>query len=147
MIDQKKTERAVEVVNETARLIQHLSDASSRAEDLLRLADIATRLSPAKGFEFLRSAVEGINHAEFGPHWSDQTIYWKTKTKTPEISESEREVSGLEDLEFSGSLSVLARADFNKALALAQTIKMKEASLLAQLAVCRGVLISSSARR
>lgn len=145
LIDQKETTRAAEAVSETARLIQHLSDQTSRAEDFLILAGIASRLSPARGFEVTQSAVEAINKTEFGPHWSDRTIY--KGTKTPEITESEREVSGLEDLEFGGSFSVLARADFSKALSLAQTIKMKEASLLAQLAVCRGVLTSSNARR
>lgn len=142
MIDKKETEKALEVVNETARLIPHLSDKSSRAEAFLILAAVATRLSAAKGFDVMQSAVEAINHAEFGPHWSDQTIY--TDTKASKSSEFEREVSGLERLDFSGSLLVLARADFNRALALAQTIKMKEASLLAQLAVCLGVLTPSN---
>jgi hypothetical protein len=145
MLDQKKTERAEEVVNETARLIQNLSDESARAEDLLTLAGIASRVSPARGFEVMHSAVEAINHAEFGPHWSGQTIF--KETKASDSPRAVRNVHGLEYLDFGGSFPILARADFSKALALAQAIKMNEASLLAQLAVCRGVLTSSDARR
>ena len=145
MIEQKETQRAVEVLNESARLIQHLSDESTRAEELLTLAGMASRLSQAKGFEVMQSAVEAINHTEFGPHWSDQTVY--KERKSSELARAERNISGLEHLEFGGGFPVLARADFSKALALAQTIKMKEASLLAQRAVCRGVLTFSNARR
>jgi hypothetical protein len=145
MIEQKETERAVEVLSETAGLIQHLPDETRRAEDFLILAGIASRLSPAKGFEIMQSAVEAINRTEFGPHWSNQTIY--KERKPSELPRAERNTSGLEHLEFGGGFPVLARADFNKALALAQAIKMTEASLLAQLAVCRGVLTSSNARR
>jgi hypothetical protein len=145
MIDKKETEKAVEVVNETARLIQHLSDETSRAEDFLILAGIASRLSPAKGFEVTQSAIDAINHVEFGPHWSGQTIY--KQTTTSKIPQVERNVPGLEHLEFGAAFPVLARADFSKALALARAIRMNEASFLAQLAVCQGVLTSSDARR
>jgi len=145
MVDKKETERAIEVVNESRRLIQHLSDESTRAEALLALAGTATQLSPAKGFEVLQAAVEAINRAPFGPHWSGQTTYKETKPN--ERPQTHSEVNGLEDLEFSGSFPILARADFSKALALAKAIRLNEASLLAQLAVCRGVLTSSDARR
>lgn len=138
LIDKKETERAMEVVNETGHLIEHLSDESTRAEDFLVLAGIASRLSPSKGFQVMRSAVEAINRADFGPHWSGQTTF--KKAQTSDVPQAVRRVSGLEWLEFGQSFPFLARADFGKALALAQAIRMKEASLLAQLAVCTGML-------
>jgi hypothetical protein len=145
MVDKKEDDRAVEVVNESIRLIQNLSDKSGRAEALLALAGTAARLSPGKGFDVMQSAVDAINRAEFGPHWTGQTTYKKTKLDEP--PQTIREVNGLEDLEFSASFPILARADFSKALALAQAIRMNEASLLAQLAVCRGALSSSDTHR
>ena len=134
----------MEVLNETANLIQNLFDGGSKAEEFLILVKLATRLSPTKGFEVMRKAVEAINSIEFGAHWSAQTIY--AKSKMAEIPQPDRIIPGLERLDFTG-LMVLAQADFSKALVLAQAIKTKEASLLAQLAVCRGVLTSSGARQ
>lgn len=144
MIDQKQTERAAEVVKETARLIEHLSEERGKAEALMELAGRAARLSSGNGFEVLQSAVESINRVEFGPHWSGQTTYKKTHPgERPQII---REVMGLESLKFDESFPQLARADFEKALALAKAIKLNEASLLAQLAACRGVLLKSDSR-
>ena len=145
MLDQKEIERAAEVVNETARLIQHISDESTRAQDLLGLAGIASRLNPVKGFEVTLVAVEAINRAEFGPHWSGQTTYRKTKPNEP--PQAIRDVGGLESLEFGESFTRLARSDFHRALALAKAIRLNEASMLAQLSVCRGVLVTQDSRR
>jgi hypothetical protein len=144
LIDKKETRRAAEVVSECARLAQHLSEETSKAAVLLSVAGIASRLNPVKGFEVLQSAVEAINRASFGPHWGEQTTYKVTKAnERPQVIS---EVSGLEDLEFGKCFSALARTDFDKALALAKAIRLNEASLLAQLAVCRGVLTSPIAR-
>jgi hypothetical protein len=44
--------------------------------------------------------------------------------------------------DFSAGLSLLARADFSRALSLAKSMQQKEASAFAQLAVCRGLLRS-----
>jgi hypothetical protein len=117
---------------------QMLSEGGRKAEEFLALVKIASQVSAAKGLEVMRQAVEAINSTEFGAHWSAQTIY--TKSKVAEIPQTDRTIPGLKDLDFTASLGVLARVDFNNALALAQSIKMKEASMLAQLAVSRGAL-------
>ena len=44
-------------------------------------------------------------------------------------------------LDFNESFPLLARADFDRALRLAQAIRSKEPAMLAQVAACRGILV------
>ena len=145
MIEKGEKRRAEVVVDETAGLIQHLTSADGKAEKLLELAAIAVQLDSVRGFAITRSAVDATNSAEFGPHWSAQDTY--KRTATPDPPRAVASVAGLEYLRFDESFSALARGNFDKALALARTIRMNEASMLAQLAVCRGVLVPSTPTR
>jgi hypothetical protein len=145
MIEKGEKRKAEAVVDETARLIQHLTAADGKAEKLFELAAIAVQLDSVRGFAITRSAIDAINSAEFGPHWSAQDT--SKRTATPGPPRAVASVAGLEYLRFDESFSALARGNFDKALALAQAIRMNEASLLAQLAVCRGVLVPSTPTR
>lgn len=90
---------------------------------MLIVADAAARLDPIQGFEIMKSAVAAINHADAG-------------------SKSDRNAGfDVSLLNFDQGFPLLARADFERTLSLAQGIEKKEASVIVQLAVCRGVLI------
>ena len=86
----------------------------------------------------MQSVVKAINEAASQPEEEPkQTGLTKQSASTdlqrPRIGESY--ASALDN-----TLAVLARADFERALLLAQQIEVKEAAVAAQLAVCRGGL-------
>ena len=131
--NKKETARAAQVLSEAQRLTPNTDSSIERATDQIRFAGIAARMDANRGFEALRSAVVAINHANFAARW--------TKMEGDPLGAGRTNI-GLEILfyDFNAGFGLLGRTDFDRALQLAQTIEMKEAALLAQLAVCRGVL-------
>jgi hypothetical protein len=53
----------------------------------------------------------------------------------------------MEPPDFAPSFSLLARADFNRAAQLARRLTRKDRTVLAQVAVCRGVLVREAEKR
>jgi hypothetical protein len=105
---------------------------------LLKVAGTVSDFDTARGFEMMQSVVKAINEAASQPEEEPkQTGLTKQSASTdlqrPRIGESY--ASALDN-----TLAVLARADFERALLLAQQIEVKEAAVAAQLAVCRGGL-------
>jgi ABC-type antimicrobial peptide transport system ATPase subunit len=49
--------------------------------------------------------------------------------------------TAVDRVSFDESFPLLARADFGRALRLAQSIKATDAAMLAQVAACRGILV------
>lgn len=139
-----ETTRALQVLGEAEQQIRTSEDGIDKARNLLQLAGVAGRLDPKRGFEDLKAAVDAINRVELAPQWQ----------KLETVSDAKKGVSTRRNIGLGAlfvfldnSLSQIARADFDRTLQLAQGIQMREASVLAQLAVCRAVLVPSNARR
>ncbi len=114
--DKRDTSRVIDVLSEAEHWISKTDDSPVRVRVLLTLVDAAASFDPQRGFELMQIAVSAINRA------IDQGDF--------EIHTSIIE----------RSFQPLARADFTRALQLAQAIERKEISLQAQFAICQGLL-------
>ncbi|HWP43264.1 MAG TPA: hypothetical protein VNO14_08530 [Blastocatellia bacterium] len=126
--------RAAELLNEAEKEAMRADPSLAQAKALLTVAASFSSFDVLRAFEVMQSAVKAINGifpAEETPQGRAAYIGWKRAE--PALNELYR-------LDFRGTLSALARADFDRALLLAQQLTIKEASLIAQLAVCRGVI-------
>jgi len=134
----KNRARAIEILNEAESSSAKLRAPSARMYSLLKVAGTVSDFDTLRGFEMMQSVVKAIN--ETVNQQREQTKQ-PGSAKTPASNDlpapttAESYRSALE-----GTLAVLARADFERALLLAQQIEVKEAAVAAQLAVCRGAL-------
>jgi hypothetical protein len=128
--------RALQMLAEAERLTLSIEDGVLRARRLMVLAGTASRVDSNRGFDEMKLAVTEFNRAGFAPEWERyreaQSI--NEADKNPRLTNIGLSSLNDRDLESLGS------KDFSRALAVAREIQMKEASALAQLAVCRGAL-------
>jgi hypothetical protein len=98
-----------------------------KAKALLNLTAAMTPYDAERGFTFLLSAVKAISGTDFSP---------------PEAGGSPSRVAQvtLDTLDFGAVFSPLSRVDFDRAMHAAQSLTPVEASLLAQVIVCRQAL-------
>ncbi|HKP11621.1 MAG TPA: hypothetical protein VJZ91_05900 [Blastocatellia bacterium] len=102
----------------------------ARAQSLLSIVISLSASDPARAFVVMQEAVDSLN----------EDSARESQALDPAPSEPEPASAQTDDLfqSFASSLTTLARLDFDRALRLAQQLTDKEASLIAQLAVCRG---------
>lgn len=112
MSKRKDSSRAVRVINEALEYAQKAKDDRERAQAMLQIADAATLLESARGFEVVNQAIEELNHAK----------------------------SSVSLFDFDNNLLLLARVNFDHALSLAAKLNENESRLIARVAICRGVL-------
>ncbi|HLG15716.1 MAG TPA: hypothetical protein VJH03_14615 [Blastocatellia bacterium] len=136
LLNRKENELSLQVLDEAKRLAGGAT-GTERAVELLRLADLAARLDPERGFEDVKLAVEAINQARVASQW--QRIETVSDAKSGVTTRTNIGLGSF-GLAFPSGFSLLARTDFDRALLLAQAVEPKEASALAQLAVCRSAL-------
>lgn len=143
LFNKKETARASEILKDAEQMIRKADEGAEKAQALLIITEIQTRLDPMQGFEVMEATVEAFNDADF-----------KTDDKTKPAPSADFSLSSmltiafnLEMPDFAPSFSLLARTDFNRALLLAQTLKKKDRAVLAQLAVCRSALSQSRNRK
>jgi hypothetical protein len=117
----RQPERALAVIKGTLPLITKLNSPLTKADALATLAETAIRLNAEIGFEVAKAAVEAANGAKY----DDGRLYLFDEKRLDRI--------------FAG----LTRADFNKALLLAQSLQDRRNAALAQLAVSRAELLGS----
>jgi len=122
--------RATELLNEAEGYAVKSRPSEGRARSLLKIVSSFSAFDSVRGFEVMQTAVKAINEI------SDQQTEDK---QSPKPAEKFR-LDELYDANFESTLAVLARADFERALLLAQQLDVKETSLAAQLAVCHGGL-------
>jgi len=114
LYDQKDPERAMKVLNEALEIAKKAENNWLKPGAMLNIASAATLLNPARGFEVMNQAVEVINNAkDFAQNITD----------------------------FDQNLLLLAPIDFDRALMLTEKLSGKESRLIAQTAVCRGILV------
>ncbi|HVG18476.1 MAG TPA: hypothetical protein VNI02_05435, partial [Blastocatellia bacterium] len=135
--------RATELLNEAEGYSVKARPTPSRAHSLLKIASSFSTFDVVRGFEVMQVAVKAINDAsarrEDGKRDRAIEAAGAGGARRPRLSQ-------LYDSEFEGTLAVLARADFDRALLLAQQLSSKDTSVVAQIAVCRGALATQSAR-
>jgi hypothetical protein len=109
--------RATELLNQAEREALRMPPSAARSQALLTVVSSFSAFDVLRAFEVMQAAVKAINVA----------------------------AADLYQLNFEGTLAVLAGADFDRALLLARQLTGNEVSVIAQLAVCRGGLAHSPA--
>ncbi len=124
----KQNNKAIEFLKDAEIMIDKCASSPNKAYALLEITNEMVKLDITRGFEMLRSVVKAFNQAEFS---------------IDNRNEAGKVIIGLSAIDFAPSFSKLAAQDFQRTLYLAQSLELKDASIMAQLAVCKGVLISS----
>jgi hypothetical protein len=132
---QKDRARAISMLDEAERRAFEIDNPIERAWQLKMLAGIAARVDRARGFERMGRAIEAFNTAGFLPEWEKHQLI-----ETPAGVTQKNLHSGLSGLLEDGDFRWLGQIDLDRALTLAEQLQLKEASALAQLAACRGML-------
>jgi hypothetical protein len=128
--------RATELLNEAEVVGLKTERPIERAHAMLTVANSFAGFDTVRAFEVMQSAVRSLNQAFLAP---DDL---KQPADAPQLGNSTLYRLGLEE-----TLASLARADFDGALLLAQQLSSKDASVIAQLAVCDGGLDTDARRR
>jgi hypothetical protein len=128
--------RATELLGEAEKEAFKESPSFARAQELLTIVASFLSFDSLRAFEVMQGAVKAIN---------DIPIVSRPQTAPAESSRAGNAAAkggpGLPfDLNFEGTLAILARNDYDNALSLAKQISGKDVSVVAQLAVCRGAL-------
>ena len=135
--------RATELLNEAESYLLKAQPTASRAHSLLKVASSFSAFDVVRGFEVMQTAVKAINEVAA----RQEGIKRQQSLEAPSANNARPfNISELYDSEFESTLAVLARADFDRALLLAQQLSGKDTSVVAQIAVCRGALATQSAR-
>jgi hypothetical protein len=127
--------RAVELLNEAATCSASAA-LIDRARSLIKIAGSFAAFDDISSFDTLQSAIKAINEA------SKRQQESKDEPASAANGNAVR-TSALDDLNgpsLERTLAVLAKSDFDRALSLAQQLPGREASIVAQLAVCKGGL-------
>jgi hypothetical protein len=123
---QREADRARAVLEEGWESVTKAPNSPLKAKALLTLTAAMTPHDPERGFTFLFSAVKTIGGTDFSP---------------PDTTETSRVAQvTLDTLDFGAVFSPLSRIDFDRAMHAAQSLMPVEASLLAQVIVCRQAL-------
>ncbi len=116
--------RAAELLTEAESEALKAEPSGERVQALLAVANSFASFDTVRAFEVMQSAIKGLNQVLLSPD---------SPSRPPGND-------NLYHLALEGTLSSLARADFDRALLLAQQLNSKDASIIAQLAVCGGGL-------
>jgi hypothetical protein len=122
--------RATELLNEAEREAARSEPSLQRVEALLTVVSRFASFDAVRAFEVMQTAVKSLNGI-VAPRQKSHLLAGDQTASSPSSDELYR-------LDFEGTLSVLARVDFDRALLMAEQLADREASLVAQLAVCRG---------
>jgi hypothetical protein len=135
--------RAAELLDEAATCSLKAQPTLERARSLVMIASSFAAFDTLRSFEVLHSAVKAINDLV------KQQEESKDEKSGPASKQKAAPTFTLDELyaaSFDSTLAVLAKADFDGALALARQLPGEEASVIAQLAVCDGGLAGKPLR-
>ncbi len=133
----KDNVRASEFLDEAAACLMRARPTIERARSLVMIASSFSAFDTLRSFEVLQSAVKAVNDLvgqQEAP--KEERVGLETRVKTANAFTLDE----LYAASFDSTLAVLAKADFDVALALARQLPGEEASVIAQLAVCGGGL-------
>jgi len=127
--------RAIELLNEAASCSAK-APLIDRARSLIKIAGSFAAFDDVRSFETLQSAIKTVNETVKRQQDSKDEPASATKTNgTRSFALDDLNAASLER-----TLAALAKSDFDRALSLAQQLSAQEASIVAQLAVCKGGL-------
>lgn len=138
LIGGKDKARAIRLFDEAKQQVARVENGIERAEQMMKLASIATSLDENRGFEEMELAVKEFNRAGFAPElnkYQEIEIAGESGKKVVNINTGLNVLLNAREFHWFGS------RDFDRTLMLAQQFQMKEASAIAQLAACRGALM------
>jgi hypothetical protein len=134
LLASKDKTRAFELLNESESYLAKARPTTERARSLLKVAGAFSSFDSSRSFEVMQAAIKSMN---------DALRLQQSKQETALAIADARPATAVEevfDSNLERALAALARVDFDRALALAEQLADKEASIMAQLAVCRGGL-------
>lgn len=141
LLQQKKNfASAGEILTEATRTIAKAENGFEKVCAMLIITNVTAELDPIRGFEMMSSAVQIINQTDI--HLNRSSVVARAETK-PNVLSVFTASSGLNSVKFDESFAWLARSDFQRALSLARSLDKKEAEVLAQLAVCKGLILKT----
>jgi hypothetical protein len=132
----KDEARTIDLLNE-AESYSAKAPSIERARSLIRIAGSFAALDQGRSFETLQSAIKAIN--EIIKREQDSKDERASGT-TPDGTRTFR-LDDLNAASLERTLTALAKSDFERALSLAQQLPVRQASIIAQLAVCKGGLV------
>jgi len=132
-LDKMDKSRVTDLLDEAATSALKPQASMARALALSGIAGHFTEFDARRGFEIMQLAVEMINKV-IAP-WEGSEPERSTSGAPKDHEPGELYGSSIED-----TFEALGRADFERALSLARQLAATDISVLAQLAVCRGVL-------
>jgi hypothetical protein len=142
----KNRPRAVEILNEAENNSARLRASADRVNSLLKVASAVSAFDTARGFDMMQSVVKAIN--ETAVQAEEPRLSSSPKMPATSASDAQKSDTGASySMVLESTLAILARADFERALLVAQQIEIGEASVAAQLAVCRGGLVPKPSPR
>jgi hypothetical protein len=112
---------------EAHEIVRSVEQGLGRAYQMLKLAAVAAEINPELGFDAMDETMAVINDAG-------------TTVGNDLSSGAGERIQFFGRFDFDESLALLARADFERALQLAKSVKPKELATLMQFAACKGVL-------
>jgi hypothetical protein len=141
LLDKKDAQRAADILGEAEQAVSKADDGEEKAYALLTVTEVKSRLDPAQGFGAMEATIKTFNRADSNREKKGQAGVSSSPSLSILNSMLKPETPGLEP-----SFSMLAKADFYRAMQLAQTFERKDRFVLAQLATCRAVLVSKRER-
>jgi len=129
--------RAEELIVEASSLIRGLERNPLKLTAFLDLTRAKGHSDDEEQFQAMQAVIDEINQIDFAPEWS---VLKSTTVRTDDGVIQWQMDYGLSMIPFYDIFAPLARADFDRAVRLAQSIGLKEASVFAQVAICRTVL-------
>ncbi|HEX8633758.1 MAG TPA: hypothetical protein VF703_06345 [Pyrinomonadaceae bacterium] len=143
LFDKKDIARASEVLADARASVARADAGAEKAQAWLLIAGVETRLDPARGFEGMEAAVKAFNDIAAGTGGAAKP----PPAPAFNLSSMLAKFFKLEQPDFAPAFALLARADFNRAVQLAQTLKKDDLSVRAQLAACRSVLVKRQEKK
>ena len=137
LLDKDDAGRAAETLNDAELFVAKADDSATKANALVVLAEVKSRLNTVQGFELLEMAVKTFNRADADEARQGQAAGAGGNPVTTMMLNA---VFKLDAPNFEPVFSRLASVDFNRAAQLARTLERKDRSVSAQIAVCRSVL-------
>jgi hypothetical protein len=123
--------RAGQILDMALRVMEKAPETPDKVRALLLLFEVGTQIDESRAMTILQLVVAAINRSD----WSDGS---KGEARGASVAADVKRADAW--FNFQGSFGLLARTDFDTALALAQSVRQQELSISAQLAACQGIL-------
>jgi hypothetical protein len=131
--------RGLQMLESAGQRLSSIENGVEKAQQLLSIAAVTVRTDPERGYEEVIRAVDEFNRSGFVPEW-DKFDEAESRFESLKLGKQQAENRGLSFLSSSDVFYWLGNNDLQRALATARLIQMPEASVLAQLSVCRGAI-------